>query len=186
MADKKTEILNSAISLFVKGGFDRVSTAEISRNAGVATGTMFYHFKTKEDIIITAYKSIKKQIIEITANGDAQNTSVQEELRDLWSQIIHWGLENKEAVQYLLQFKNSPYYCANLMAEDDTWKARLKWWENGIVEKDFKQIPVDFLLKAFNDLLFGTMEYLLYNDKDTESYIDMSFNMCWDCICFKS
>ncbi|MEH6406190.1 MAG: TetR/AcrR family transcriptional regulator [Leeuwenhoekiella sp.] len=182
MIDKKTKILNSAIELFVRNGFDRVSTAEISRNASVATGTMFYHFKTKEDIIITAYKRIKKSIIEQTAIKENLVISPREELKSLWKNLIHWGLEHKAEVQYLLQFKNSPYYCDNLMAEDDTWKARKSWWEEGIKQKKFKQVPLDFLLSTFNTLLFGTIEYLMRDNKNSSEYIDFSFEMCWDSI----
>lgn len=182
MADKKIKILESAITLFVKSGFDRVSTAEISKNAGVATGTMFYHFKTKEDIIIEAYKRIKKQIIHINVRGSQNDYSKREELKILWDKIIQWGLENPENVYYLLQFKNSPYYSTNLMIEDDTWQSRLHWWQQGIDDKIFKEVPLDFLLKTFNDLLFGTIEYLLREPKDVAYYLDTSFALCWDCI----
>ncbi|WP_416440899.1 helix-turn-helix domain-containing protein [Leeuwenhoekiella sp. A16] len=182
MTDKKTLILSSAVKLFVQNGFDRVSTAEISKTAGVATGTMFYHFKSKEDIIISSYKAIKKEIISQTYLSDSENITIKEELKQLWQNIILWSLDNQDKVQYLLQFKNSPYYCNDLMAEDDTWKGRLEWWKNGIENGVFKQIPLDFLLKTFNDLLFGTIEYLMHHDKEIKKYIDMSFTICWDSV----
>ncbi|NLP58325.1 TetR/AcrR family transcriptional regulator [Lutibacter sp. B1] len=185
MIDKKTQILTTAIDLFVEKGFDRVSTAEISKTAEVATGTMFYHFNTKEDIIISSYKLIKTQFILQTLEGNSLNNPIYDVLKTKWKNMILWAMNHKKEVQYLLQFKNSPYYCDNLMAEDDTWKELVHWWERGIQEKVFKQLPLDYLLKTFNDLLFGTIEYLFQNEDKVDEYITVSFNLCWDCISLK-
>ncbi|MFW6334422.1 MAG: TetR/AcrR family transcriptional regulator [Desulfosalsimonas sp.] len=49
--DKKTTIIETATRLFAHKGFSGTSTAEIAEKAGVAQGTLFYHFKNKQGII---------------------------------------------------------------------------------------------------------------------------------------
>jgi AcrR family transcriptional regulator len=49
--EKKQQIMNAALKLFVENGFHGTSTAEIAKTAGVATGTLFHHFKTKQELI---------------------------------------------------------------------------------------------------------------------------------------
>lgn len=183
MLDKKSQILRSAIKLFVEKGFDRVSTAEISKNACVATGTMFYHFNTKEDIIITAYTQIKKEIIALSNASENSELPMKAFLYHTWKSMINWSLVHKTEFQYVLQFKNSPYFRNDIMAEDESYLAKLQWWEEGIKQGVLKPIPLDFLMKSFVDLLYGTTEYLLHNPKNNnENYIDFSFEMCWDAI----
>lgn len=45
-------ILRAALELFAKKGFHRTTTKEISRRAGIAEGTLFNYFPTKEDLAL--------------------------------------------------------------------------------------------------------------------------------------
>src|SRR5579859_6886603 len=45
-------ILKAALELFAKQGFDRTTTKTISREAGIAEGTLFNYFRTKEDLAL--------------------------------------------------------------------------------------------------------------------------------------
>lgn len=64
MSTKREAILEAAIKLFSEKGFKSSSTAEISALTGVAEGTVFYHFKTKEDLLLNILEKIKSEIIE--------------------------------------------------------------------------------------------------------------------------
>lgn len=48
---RKNEILDIAEELFAVKGFDGTSTNEILEKAGIARGTLYYHFKSKEEIL---------------------------------------------------------------------------------------------------------------------------------------
>lgn len=48
---RKNEILDVAEELFAAKGFDGTSTNDILEKAGIARGTLYYHFKSKEDIL---------------------------------------------------------------------------------------------------------------------------------------
>lgn len=54
MTAKQKSILQAAIKLFAEKGFHASSTAEIAKEAGVAEGTIFRHYKSKKDILIAA------------------------------------------------------------------------------------------------------------------------------------
>ncbi len=48
---RKSEILDVAELLFGTKGFDGTSTTDILNMVGIARGTLYYHFKSKEDIL---------------------------------------------------------------------------------------------------------------------------------------
>jgi AcrR family transcriptional regulator len=50
---RKENILEAATELFAKQGFNGTATSEIARKAGVAQGTVFHHFKSKENLLIS-------------------------------------------------------------------------------------------------------------------------------------
>ncbi|MED3550206.1 TetR/AcrR family transcriptional regulator [Cytobacillus praedii] len=49
--ERRNEILDVADTLFVQKGFDGTSTNDILEKVGIARGTLYYHFKSKEDIM---------------------------------------------------------------------------------------------------------------------------------------
>lgn len=49
--ERKNEILDIAERLFGAKGFDGTSTTDILNEIGIARGTLYYHFKSKEDIL---------------------------------------------------------------------------------------------------------------------------------------
>ncbi|MEH6943644.1 TetR/AcrR family transcriptional regulator [Bacillus sp. JJ722] len=49
--ERRTEILDAADELFGQKGFDGTSTNDILEKVGIARGTLYYHFKSKEDIM---------------------------------------------------------------------------------------------------------------------------------------
>lgn len=49
--ERRNEILDAAEELFGTKGFDNTSTGDILERVGIARGTLYYHFKSKEDIL---------------------------------------------------------------------------------------------------------------------------------------
>jgi AcrR family transcriptional regulator len=49
--ERRNEILDAADELFFQKGFDGTSTNDIIQKIGIARGTLYYHFKSKEDIM---------------------------------------------------------------------------------------------------------------------------------------
>jgi AcrR family transcriptional regulator len=49
--ERKNEILDAAAELFEQKGFDGTSTNDILDKVGIARGTLYHHFKSKEDIM---------------------------------------------------------------------------------------------------------------------------------------
>ena len=49
--ERREEILDAAEKLFAAKGFDNTSTGDILDAVGIARGTLYYHFKSKEDIL---------------------------------------------------------------------------------------------------------------------------------------
>lgn len=51
--EKQLKILQAATEIFSEKGFSAASTSEIAQRAGVAEGTIFRHYKTKKDLLLS-------------------------------------------------------------------------------------------------------------------------------------
>lgn len=56
--EKITSILNAARDLFAEKGFDQTPVSDIAKRAGVAGGTIIYHFKNKENLLFILIRQI--------------------------------------------------------------------------------------------------------------------------------
>lgn len=72
---RKNEILDISEELFAKNGFDYTSTNDILNKAGIARGTLYYYFKSKEDILDSVIDRMTKQLM-INANLIATDKSI--------------------------------------------------------------------------------------------------------------
>ena len=62
--ERKEEILDAAEKLFAAKGFDNTSTGDILDAVGIARGTIYYHFKSKEEILDGVIGRITSRLIE--------------------------------------------------------------------------------------------------------------------------
>ncbi len=62
--DVRTEILETSLKLFNEFGSESISTNEIAKKTDISTGTLYYYFKNKEDIIIELFIKMNKDYDE--------------------------------------------------------------------------------------------------------------------------
>src|SRR3954464_13253957 len=64
--DKRGRILEAAIKMFAERGFHAATVAGIAREAGVADGTIYLYFKSKEDLLLRLFD---EKMTELTAEA---------------------------------------------------------------------------------------------------------------------
>jgi AcrR family transcriptional regulator len=63
MTDKQIKILEAAVDMFSEKGYAATSTSEIAQKAGVAEGTIFRHYKTKKDLLLSIVAPVMSKLI---------------------------------------------------------------------------------------------------------------------------
>ena len=61
-ASKRDDILKAAAALFAAKGFRDTTMGEVAARVGAAGSTVFYHFKTKEDIFLAILERVEEEI----------------------------------------------------------------------------------------------------------------------------
>jgi AcrR family transcriptional regulator len=72
MADKQTQVIDAAIKLFAEKGFHSTSIQEIADAVGIAKGSMYLYFKSKDDLLLTIYKTVIDRLF--LESGDFKET----------------------------------------------------------------------------------------------------------------
>jgi AcrR family transcriptional regulator len=61
--EKQQKIVEAAIEMFAKKGYASTSTSQIAKKAGVAEGTIFRHYKTKKDLLLSIVSPTMAKLI---------------------------------------------------------------------------------------------------------------------------
>ena len=67
----RTLIINAAIKLFARQGFAPTSTQDLAKAIGMTTGTLYWHFKDKEDLLVAVLDELERRLTEDTSDGDS-------------------------------------------------------------------------------------------------------------------
>src|SRR5262245_27304298 len=89
--DTRTRIQRIALELFTEHGYEATSLREIAERLGVTKAALYYHFKTKDDIIISLVEARSAKLEELIAWGETQARTVEtrRELLHRYSDILH-------------------------------------------------------------------------------------------------
>lgn len=71
-SDTHQRIQDVALELFADKGYDKTSLREIAERLDVTKAALYYHFKTKEDILVSLVEDHFGRVDELIAWGQSQ------------------------------------------------------------------------------------------------------------------
>jgi AcrR family transcriptional regulator len=79
--ERQIEILDAAAELFSTKGYDKTSTSDIMKAVGIAKGTLYYHFSSKEEILDALIDRIASNMVSrATAIASDKTVSVPDRI----------------------------------------------------------------------------------------------------------
>lgn len=105
--DKKKAIVRATIVLVAETGFAKVSTAKISKEAGVGEGTIYRHFQSKEEIFDVAAEMAAQNMNEKVRENYRPTAGTREQFLTFCNDFISCGMDNRVEYNYLVNYMNS-------------------------------------------------------------------------------
>lgn len=90
----KDQILEAALNLFIAQGFDATPTSQISKEANVSTGTLFYYFPNKNLLLEQLYLSVKKELSTYVQQKDDFTLPTKKRLFTFLKSYVEWANAN--------------------------------------------------------------------------------------------
>ncbi|WP_413499576.1 TetR/AcrR family transcriptional regulator [Buttiauxella gaviniae] len=178
--DKKLAILEAATIAIGQAGIV-ASTAQIARAAGVAEGTLFRYFATKDDLLNELYLHLKQGLLfSMQENLDRTLKDPKEYTRYIWNSYIDWAIRNSQAHRAIRQLAVS-----DKIGEETKQKVAEMFPEmheicSQSILKAFQNGPY----RAFSDAMFSslaetTMEFASREPERAGDYKALGFESMW-------
>lgn len=104
--DRRQAIIDAAIALIAREGLG-AATAAIAKEAGVANGSLFTYFPTKNDLLNQLYLEIKSELIATVDEGFADAGDERAQMLHMWTRWTGWGARNPQKRRVLAQLSAS-------------------------------------------------------------------------------
>jgi AcrR family transcriptional regulator len=116
---RQEEIKSAVLNIIYRNGLKKLSTKNIAKEVGISEGSIFRHFGTKNDIIMSIMDDVKKDFIEPLREISLQNEAPEQRLYKHLCATITYLKRNKGIT--LLMFSEASY------ENDDRMKEKLKY-----------------------------------------------------------
>jgi AcrR family transcriptional regulator len=183
MKEKQEQILNAALKLFVEFGFHATPTSKIAKEAGVANGTLFHYYKTKNELIVALYMFLYKKLDNYSTSSVKEEDSLELKLQKIFLNTLEWSQEHKNEFYFIQQFNTSTFssfVSKKVIAGHETFLYKLIGDE--VNSKALIPLPAELLVSIFNSQVIGITQYFLTTNHLRQKQTTLAndaFNMLW-------
>jgi TetR/AcrR family transcriptional regulator, multidrug resistance operon repressor len=121
--DRAAAVRRALRTLVAQRGFHGASMSAVAAEAGVATGTAYTHYASKDALVVAAYLETKAELAAAATDGIGEaGGDVADLFRALWVKAYRHLAANPAHALFLMQADASPYKAeahAIAMADDD-------------------------------------------------------------------
>jgi AcrR family transcriptional regulator len=174
---KREAILISAADLVATMGTG-APTAKIAKDAGLAEGTLFTYFPSKDELLNQLYLELKAELGDAILESYPSNGSVRERYRHVWGRFIDWGAAHPMKRKAMRQLNVSERVtedsrlCAGTAFRDID--AML---EQSLADGVLKDQPPAFIIAILEALAETTLEFIAREPQKREQYKQAGFQV---------
>src|SRR5438552_3557379 len=105
---KRDAILRAAIDVFAERGYFNAQVADVARAAGVAAGTVYLYFKSKDDLLVSIFERSMRESLTAGREAVADLSDPRERLRRLArGHLARLGGDRNLAVVFQVELRQS-------------------------------------------------------------------------------
>jgi TetR/AcrR family transcriptional regulator, fatty acid metabolism regulator protein len=101
-ADKRRIILDAAVRVFARQGFNGCRVSDIADEAGVAYGLVYHYFRSKDEVLDTLFLERWNVLLEAIRETDRQDIEPREKLHQIASFIVDSYRHDPELMKVII------------------------------------------------------------------------------------
>lgn len=127
----RQRIQDVALELFAEQGYEKTSLREIAERLEVTKAALYYHFKTKEDILVSLFEDLRRPIDELIEWTEAQPRTLETK-----QEILRRYSESLTSATPVFRFMQENQATVRELSVGETFKERMIRLVDAIKEPD--------------------------------------------------
>ena len=172
--EKRASLLDAAADVVAERG-DSAPTALIAKAAGVAEGSLFTYFRSKEELLTELYSQLVAEAFGAVPSELAEmRVGSREKLLAIWNSVLRWGLSSPNRWKALRMLRLSSLVDKARRGDTQARGRRFLAEEFGIPDS-----PPGLRTRIFTAMMDLTIELVHENPKLADLYSAAGFEAFW-------
>ena len=176
--NKRKAILEASMDLFAERGIGHAPTCAISAAAGVAEGTLFTYFKTKDELLNELYRELRKEMdremVDYPFTADAHTR-----LRYVWDRYLSLAMQYPKRLKVMQQLRASGRLLKDAEAPNMTIVELLHTTKEVAEKSGFRSASAEFLVLLFRAQAEATVEFIAAHQELESESRELGFKLIW-------
>lgn len=183
LSEEKREAILDAAAAAVASLGTAAPTSKIAKGAGVAEGTLFTYFPTKDALLNALYLSIKADMRRALPDDFSQTSDPKTTLGQLWDGMIDWSLDNDVKNKAMRQLAVSELITEESRAMGTApFRGIEQMFADVIAKGALKDAPFAFAGAVLQNLAETVALFIAQNPDQRDHYKQLGFTMFWNAI----
>jgi len=183
-ADRRESILDAALHCFVERGFHGTAIPRIARQAGIAAGTIYHYFDSKEALVNALYRKWKGEVAQRVFMAFPQTAPFREQFSTIWNEMLAFAIDHPAEFAFIELHNHASYLDAESLAVD----GRLKEFARMVIvqaqaQGELKPLDATVLMElvfgAFNGMMQARWEGRIELTDEVVAGVE---GACWDTV----
>lgn len=181
IAEKKKAILESTLELIKENGFHGTPMSMVAKKAGVAAGTIYHYFDSKDTLIYELHSYVINTMLKAIIVGDDPQKPFEARFINLWYNNYNYYLHHPDVFQFLEQYANSPYQTHHFNESQCVTNTLRKIIGEGITQGVLKPIPERLIGELIHSSVAAVARLTVSKRLDvTNQVLQQAVQVIWD------
>jgi AcrR family transcriptional regulator len=177
--EKRDDLLRSAVREIAESGLG-VSTAKIAKGAGLAEGTMFRYFPSKNDLLNTLYIELKTEVLRAIGAAFPHRADLRERARHIWTEYLRWAMDRPAERKVAALLNLSSVITAATREELSAERGPVEQTMEELGKRGaFKALPAGFASYSMSAMQGAVMEMAATKPRQKAELIERAFEAFW-------
>jgi AcrR family transcriptional regulator len=177
--EKRQALLQSAVREIAEAGLG-ASTAKIAKGAGLAEGTMFTYFASKDDLLNELYIDLKTETYQRIHVDFPHGSGLRERTRHVWTEYLRWAMEKPEERKVSVLLNLSTIVSAATREQISAERGVVAQTLDELGERGaFKDLPSGFASSAMAAMQEAVMEMAARKPRQRAKLVEQAFDAFW-------
>ena len=175
---RREQILKAAVTVFSTRGYRSTLVDHIAQEAGVAKGTLYLYFGSKEKMYLEAFRENVEKLHQATVARMEEVSSTWDKIKAFVTVRLEFGEANKDFLRiYLAEFAGSFTGKGEWAQKQKAWLGResdllRKVFQKGIQSGEVRAVPPEHLVSMLHYMVGGIMASRVAEIRLTEADLD--------------
>lgn len=176
----REKLMRAAMDIVAADGFGAATTAAIAERTGLAEGTLYRHFKSKDDLMIAAYRQLKADVFERVSAETGDSADVRDRARAMWLGMWNTYCDDLPAFTFGQRFGESALSSQEGGAAHERIMAHIQAIiADGQASGQIRDLAPDVLTAFFFPPLVAMLKQIRQRKTWSDAEIDAAVEAAW-------